>query len=182
MAEVIYYVGCSIDGFIADEQGGVDWLGSVETEGEDYGYASFFDSIDALVMGSRTYEQVVGFGEWPYATKSCWVLSQRPLAPAAPAVRITSGEPNEVLAEIDRAGHSRVWMVGGSQAAGAFLERSLMTQLVISVIPVVLGRGIPLFQGVGSIREFALERTDRFQSGVVQCRYSAKMPRKQAAS
>jgi dihydrofolate reductase len=174
MPDVIYYVACSVDGFIADEKGSVDWLGSVEADGEDYGYADFFESIDALVMGSRTYEQVVGFGDWPYGTKLCWVLSKRPLAPAAPAVRISPDEPDDVLSEIERSRLARVWLVGGSQVAGAFLEQGLISHLIISVIPVALGRGIPLFQGATSMREFALKKTERYKTGVVQVHYSAR--------
>ena len=174
--DITYYVACSIDGFIADELGGVEWLGSVEKEGEDYGYSDFIDSNDALVMGSRTYEQVLSFGEWPYGTKPCWVMSKRPLAAVQPSVRITSDEPKAVVSEIDRSGHLRVWLVGGSVTAGEFLEQGLISHFIISFIPVILGGGIPLFGGSPRIRELVLERSERFQTGVVQLFYSANRP------
>ena len=84
MIEIVYYVACSLDGFIATRDAGVDWLSTVEAEGEDYGYREFFDGVDAMLMGSRTYEQVLGFGQWPYGDKRCVVFSQRQPALAGP--------------------------------------------------------------------------------------------------
>jgi dihydrofolate reductase len=69
VTEIIYYVAASLDGYIAMPDGGVDWLSPYNTANEDYGYSAFYGSVDALIEGSRTYEQVLGFGEWPHPGK-----------------------------------------------------------------------------------------------------------------
>ena len=75
--EVVYYVACSVDGLIATPDGGLDWLTPFESSSEDYGYAAFYDSIDSVLVGSRTFEQSLTFGGWPYPGKPAWVFSAR---------------------------------------------------------------------------------------------------------
>jgi len=87
---VLFYVAASLDGYIATSDGGVDWLSQFEAEGEDYGYAAFFESIDGLLMGRATYDQVLGFGEWVYGEKPCWVCTGRSLHPPKPNIFATT--------------------------------------------------------------------------------------------
>src|ERR1044071_7730004 len=72
MVEIVYYAAASLDGFIATSDGGIDWLPPIEAEGEDYGYRDFYASVDALLMGSATYEHILRHAAWPYAGKPCW--------------------------------------------------------------------------------------------------------------
>jgi dihydrofolate reductase len=145
MLEIIYYVAASLDGYIATPDGGVAWLAPFEAAGEDYGYAAFYASVDALLLGSRTYEQVCTFDPWPYPGKPCRVFSRRPLAPARPEVTVTARSPRQVAAELEACGIRRAWLVGGGQLAAAFRAEALITEYIVAVIPVVLGAGIPLF-------------------------------------
>ena len=89
MPAVLYYVAASLDGYIATHDGGVEWLSPFEGTGEDYGFAQFYASVDALLLGSRTYEQSLTFRVWPYPGKLCWVFSQRPLPVSRPEVILT---------------------------------------------------------------------------------------------
>ncbi len=171
MITVTYYVACSLDGFIATPDGGLDWLEDVSVEGEDFGYADFFASIDAMVMGSTTYEQVLGFGDWPYDDKRCWVMSDRPLQPTRLEISISPEGPAEVLAEIEAEGFSHAWLVGGGQLAGSFRAQNLIDEFVITVIPVVLGDGIPLFVDPGKRQSLQLVGTHRSGNGVVTLHY-----------
>ena len=171
MVEVVYYVACSVDGFIATTDGGVEWLSAVEREGEDFGYAEFFASIDSIIMGSRTYEQVFEFGDWPYGDTPCWVLSQRRLSLQPHGVTITDADPPEVLSEVEDRGLRRLWLVGGSRLAASFLADGRIDECIISVIPVLLGNGIPLFAGEHGQERLRLVGFRQYPAGVVSMHY-----------
>ena len=173
MTEVVYYVAASLDGYIAGADGGVDWLSAVERPGEDYGYATFFAAVDALIMGSATYEQVLGFGAWPYGDKPCWVLTQRPLEAASPGVIITPQSPAEIVAEMEERQVKRAWLVGGSAVAASFRAQGLVSEYVVSVIPTILGEGIPLFAIGGPQEALTLIECRSFESGLVQLTYES---------
>lgn len=171
MTEIIYYVAASLDGNIATPDGGVDWLSRYNTEGEDYGYSAFFKSVDALIEGSRTYEQALGFSEWPHPGKPCWVCTRRPLESRHPEVRFTSDAPEELVAELRRRGLRRVWLVGGARLAASFRKKGLIDQYIVSVIPTVLGSGIPLFGSPGPQENLKLVDCKPYSSGLVQLSY-----------
>ena len=171
--DIVYYVAASLDGFIATPDGGVDWLAPFEGGDEDYGYAAFYAAVDALLLGRRTYEQALGFGAWPYDDKPCWVFSRRTL-PGAPArVTATAASPREVVDGLARRGVGRAWLVGGGELAGSFRDQGLITDYMVSVVPVVLGAGVPLFGAVAGARAVRGERlrlveSAAFESGIVQ--------------
>lgn len=171
MPEVVLYIASSLDGYIATADGGVEWLSAVELEGEDYGYQAFFDSIDALVMGSRTYEQILGFGEWPYGNKPCWVLSRRALDPVVPSVQITAETVDGLLATLGSQGLKRIWLVGGSALIEAFERAGRINEYIISVVPQLLGDGLPLFVPGGRSRALELLNCRGYKSGLVQLHY-----------
>jgi len=170
--EIIYYVAASVDGFIATPDGGVEWLAEFEQSAEDYGYGEFLGSVDSLLMGSRTYEQVLGFGRWPYAGKPTWVFTHRELH-AAEGVTLTAEAPRAVARALDEAGHVRAWLVGGAALAAAFRADGLITGYIVSVMPVLLGKGIPLLGATGEREHLRLLGSTRYESGVVQARYAA---------
>jgi dihydrofolate reductase len=171
MITVSYYVACSLDGFIATVDGGVDWLSDFHVEGEDFGYGQFYRSIDSMIMGSTTYEQVLGFGEWPYRDKPCWVMSRRPLQVAPSEIIITDFGPSEVLAEIEARGFNRTWLVGGARAAGAFRAHGLIDEYLITVLPVLLGDGVPLFIDDGPRLNLQLVKSGNAGKGAVTLHY-----------
>ena len=173
MSEIIYYVATSLDGYIATPDGGIGWLAPFEATGEDYGYAAFYASVEALLLGSRTYEQFLTFGSWPYPGKPYWVFSQRSLAPAQPEVSVTAGSPREVAAELEARGIRRAWLVGGGQLAAAFRAEALITEYIVSIIPVILGAGIPLSGSAGSEEKLELVEHKNYANGVVHVRYAS---------
>jgi uncharacterized protein YhfF/dihydrofolate reductase len=185
MPEVVYYVAASLDGYIATPDGGIAWLAPFEAAGEDYGYPAFYASLDALLLGSRTYEQTLTFDPWPYSGKPCWVFSRRALAPARPEVTVTARSPRVVVAELEARGIRRAWLVGGGQLAAAFRAEALITEYIVAIIPVILGAGIPLF-GAPAADLRGLQKTSKvstsgetlrlaehkvYPDGVVQLRY-----------
>src|SRR3569623_811172 len=98
MSEVVYYVATGLDGYIASCGGGIDWLKRYECAGEDYGYAAFYGSVDAVLCGRRTYEQCLSFGDWPFPGRAGWVFSRQGLVSEPPEVTVTAEDPSIVLA------------------------------------------------------------------------------------
>jgi dihydrofolate reductase len=171
MPETVYYVAASVDGFIATPDGGLDWLGPFESSGEDYGYWDFYASIDAVVMGSRTYEQALGFPEWPYPDKPVRVASRRVLPAAGTNVVVTDCEPATLLGELAEKRAKRVWLVGGGALAGSFAAAGLIDEYIISTIPVLLGTGVPLLGGCAASNTLRLVDSTTYPDGVMQVVY-----------
>ncbi|MCU9949935.1 dihydrofolate reductase family protein [Pseudomonas solani] len=170
-ASLIYYVAATLDGYIARPDGSVDWLQPLEQSGDDHGYGAFYDSIDGLLMGRGTYETVLAMGgAWPYPGKPCTVLTRAELEPAAPQVRIAHNTPAEALAELAEAGCKRVWLVGGGSLAGTCYAAGLIDELIVSVVPHLLGAGIQMF-ATGLERRLQLHEQRSFATGVVQLHY-----------
>lgn len=165
------FIAVSLDGFIARKDGGLDWLQVVERPGEDYGYRDFAGSIDAMVMGRKTYDVALGFPDWPYAGKRCIVLTHRESL-AQHGEEFWHGPPAEIAARLAQQAVRRVYVDGG-EVIRQFLAARLIDDLTISIIPVVLGAGIPLFAADGIEQPLTLLETRSFASGLVQLRYRA---------
>jgi dihydrofolate reductase len=170
LPHVAVFIAMSLDGYIARPDGGLDWLSRFE--GEEHGYQDFFASIDALVVGRNTYDIVLGFAEWPYAGKRCVILTHR-AAPARHGEEFHDGPARPLIERLGREGVKRVYVDGGV-VIREFLRQRLIDEMTISVIPIVLGAGIPLFAGTEAERLLKLESTRSWPSGLVQLRYTVQ--------
>jgi dihydrofolate reductase len=163
-----------LDGFIARKNGELDWLPlPSEGAGEDYGYASFKGRIDGLVMGRKTFEKVLSFGEWPYGKTAVIVLTRRALRipPAlSGSVEVMSGPPSQVATRLAKRGLHRLYLDGGQTIQG-FLEAGLVNELIITRIPILLGSGIPLFGPLSGDVALRHVKTRQYASGLVQSTY-----------
>lgn len=168
------FIAASLDGYIALSDGSVAWLDAVRLDGEDYGFDAFFASVDTLLMGRLTWESVLGFDGWPYAGKRVAVLTHRP-AQGRHGETFLAGSPVEVLARLHAEGARRVYVDGG-QVISSFLREGLIDELTISIVPLVLGRGIRLFQGELPRRALRLSAHRSWPSGLVQLRYVPLAP------
>lgn len=168
---IVYYVAASVDGLIGPPDGSLDWLARFEGGAEDYGYRKFFESVDAVLLGRKTYEQSLGFGKWPYEGKRCWIFSRQKIKAAPAGVTVTTDRPRDVVREMQSQRLHRAWLVGGGELAGAFRAEGLIAEYIISVIPVMLGKGIQLFGGNGAHEALTLVESQRYASGIVQLRY-----------
>jgi len=164
------YIAASLDGFIARPDGGLDWLSAVERPGEDYGYKAFFDSVDVLVMGRKTYDVALGFNPWPYGKKRCIVVTHAPPA-AKLGETFHSGPLSSLMDQLSREGVRRIYVDGGALIR-SFLAEGLVDDVTLSVIPVLLGAGLPLFGGAE--RRLTLVSSRPFPSGLVQLRYNVE--------
>lgn len=150
------FLAVSLDGFIAREDGSIDWLERAQGEvapGDDLGYAAFFAGVDALVMGRRTFDTVRGFPSWPYGDRRVVVCSRGPVAipPAlGPQVTASSASPADLLVALRAEGVGHVYVDGG-ETIRRFLAADLVDELTITTIPVLLGRGRPLFGPGGAL-------------------------------
>jgi len=164
------FVGTSLDGFMARTDGTLDFL--PPGGGEPHGYEEFIASVDALVIGRKTYETVLGFPTWPYGQKPIFVLSTRPLAPApeAAVVEHLSGPLAAIPSQLAARGIRHVYVDGGITIQG-FLRAGLIQRLVITRVPVLIGTGIPLFGP--TTRDIRLKHiaTRQYVSGLVQSEY-----------
>jgi len=175
---VTYYVAASLDGFIATTDGGLDWLRIYENEQEDYGYRELLSRIDCLVMGHRTYRHCLSMSpaSWPYGGYSCrvltsWLPNENFNLPDS--VTFTDQSPDDLLATLSSQGHHHCWLVGGGETAGAFLRAGLIDEIVLTLVPVALGRGIPLFGNMPALPTtgFNLKNTKSYPAGLVQMHY-----------
>jgi dihydrofolate reductase len=164
------FIGTSLDGFIARTNGDLDWL--PPGGGEEHGYEAFMATVDALVIGRKTYETVLTFDTWPYGEKPVYVLSTRTLAPALPGavVERLSGPPAEIVAQLAARGVGHVYVDGGITIQG-FLQAGLIQRLIITRIPVLLGAGIPLFGALQQDIRLTHVGTRQYASGLVQSEY-----------
>jgi dihydrofolate reductase len=170
MAVIVYYVSSSLDGFIATLEGGMDWLAAFEGRAQDHGYAPFYESVDAVLVGGRSYDACLEHGEWPFAGKPCWVLTRRKRKARA-EVTFSASEPAELVAELERRGIGRAWLMGGGELAGAFRDAGLIGEYIVSHIPVILGDGIPIFGFSSEREELTLVSSRAYPDGVVQSHY-----------
>jgi dihydrofolate reductase len=164
------FVGTSLDGFIARTDGALDFL--PPGGGEPHGYNEFMASVDALVIGRKTYETVLAFDTWPYGRKPVFVLSSRPLAaaPEAAVVEHLSGPLAAIPSQLAARGIEHVYVDGGITVQG-FLRAGLIQRLIITRVPVLIGSGIPLFGP--TTRDISLKHiaTRQYASGLVQSEY-----------
>jgi dihydrofolate reductase len=164
------FVGTSLDGFIARANGDLDFLPL--GGGEPHGYDEFIATVDALVIGRKTFETVLTFDTWPYGDKPVFVLSTRPLAPAplGAVVERMSGDPAEVVSQLDARGIRHVYVDGGITIQ-RFLQAGLIQRLIITRVPVLIGDGIPLFGALARDIRLKHVSTRHYPSGLVQSEY-----------
>lgn len=165
------FIATSIDGYIADKEGGIDWLNSIPNpDHEDMGYGDFMHTVDAIVMGRVTYETVLGFDmEWPF-DKPVFVLSNSlKVLPEKlnGKVQLMQGRLTTILSEINSKGYNKLYIDGGKTVQG-FLQEDLIDEMIITLIPCLLGGGTPLFAETTDKLDFACSSSKLFLDAVVQ--------------
>lgn len=165
------FVGTSLDGFIARRNGQYDFL---DIEGiEPHGYDEFIATVDALVIGRKTFETVLAFSEWPYGNRQVVVLSSHPLdfsRARGTRVEQMSGAPEEIVSRLSARGFQHVYVDGGVTVQG-FLRAGLIDRLTVTRVPVLIGDGIPLFGSLGRDVRLRHIATQTYPSGMVKSEY-----------
>jgi len=170
MMKVSIYIAASVDGFIAEKDGGIEWLHAAQYQisGEDFGYADFMRDVDCLVMGRNTFEKVLEFGSWPFAGKRVVVLS-RTLAqlPATVAAELTAEAPEDLVRRLRGEGVKKIYLDGG-KTIQSFLRARLVTDMTMTSIPLLLSGGLPLFADLQAKIGLRLLRSQGYPNGFVQ--------------
>ena len=168
---VSVFVGTSVDGFIARRNDDLDFL--PPGGGEPHGYDEFMASVDALVIGRKTFEKVMTFAAWPYGDKRVVVLSSRPVDLSAVVggdVEQMAGSPAEIVAQLAASGAHHLYIDGGVTIQ-RFLRAGLIQRLIITRVPVLIGEGIPLFGSLPHDVRLRHVATRHYPSGLVQSEY-----------
>jgi dihydrofolate reductase len=168
---VSIFIGTSLDGFIARPNGDLDWL--PEGGGEPHGYDEFIASVDALVIGRKTFEKVLTFETWPYGDKRVVVLSSGPIdlsAAVGGVVEQMAGPPDEIVSQLAASGAHHLYIDGGITIQG-FLSAGLIQRLIITRVPVLIGDGVPLFGTLPHDIRLRHVATRHYPSGLVQSEY-----------
>jgi dihydrofolate reductase len=168
---VSVFIGTSLDGFIARPNGALDFL--PPGGGEPHGYDEFMASVDALVIGRKTFETVLAFDTWPYGDKRVVVLSSRSLdlsVVRGGVVEQMSGPPAEIVSQLAATGAQHLYVDGGITIQG-FLRAGLIQRLIITRVPVLIGDGIPLFGALPHDIRLRHVATRHYPSGLVQSEY-----------
>ncbi len=164
----------SLDGFIARSNGDVSWLDAYQQDpNEDYGFGAFFASVDVLVMGRKTFEKVLSFGEWPYGDKRVVVLSGAGVEipeRLRSMVECWSGAADEIAGRLKSEGIEHVYLDGGSTVRD-FLAAGLVDSMILTRVPILLGNGISLFDGLSAEVSLSHIATRSYASGLVQSEY-----------
>lgn len=170
------FVATSIDGYIARKDGSLDWLDRANEQlpkDLDSGFHAFLSSIDVLVMGRKTFEYVMNSGQWPYGDKKIVVLSSGPVSipdTHRKTVRSSKLAPKDLIKELQESGAHHIYVDGG-KTIHSFLKENLIDEMIITIMPVALGEGIPLFGNIGSDLSLKLNASKTFPCGLVQLTY-----------
>lgn len=166
--KISVYIATSLDGYIAGPNGELDWLNIVHSPDEDYGFQIFFSSIDAIVLGRKTYETVCSFSDWPYKEKRVFVLSNS-LETVNNECELFRGEISDLVSKLHREGLEHVWVDGGVTISH-FLQHKLVDQITLTIFPILLGSGIRLFHQLPQM-QCHLISSEAYPSGLVQQNY-----------
>ncbi len=176
------YIAASLDGFIAKPDGDIEWLDHpdyvLKDKKEDFGFYTFMDSVDALVMGRHTFEKVLSFGEWPYEKPVVVLSSGQLTVPDHLEGKVIpmSGSPKEIVVECADRGFKHLYIDGGKTIQD-FLNAHLIDVMTITRIPVLLGQGIPLFGETEADIHMELISCTQYENGFVMVVYEPIYPR-----
>jgi dihydrofolate reductase len=174
-SRVIVYIAVSLDGFIAKQDGDIDWLSIVNSPLEDYGYGAFIKNIDTVIMGRKSYDKICSLGvEFPHKDKRCYVLSRTQHTSNNNNMLFYQGNVTSLLEEIKSNTKKNIYVEGGAQVIDELRRNDLIDEYIISIIPILLGRGISLFKESEVEETLKLINTQSYSSGLVQVHYQTQ--------
>ncbi|MCG1024040.1 dihydrofolate reductase family protein [Sutcliffiella horikoshii] len=172
--KVVVYIATSLDGYIATKEESVHWLDETETEG-DNGFAAFYETIDTVIMGKKTYDWIMNqeLEEFPYKGKSCYVYTNSTNAVDNEDVTFVQGEVSELIHQLQQQPGKDIWIVGGGELLHHYIKENLVDGYIITIAPIILGSGISLFKELESNINLKLEQVKRYAQ-FAELRFSKK--------
>lgn len=173
MRKLVAYIAISLDGKIADAEGGVGWLDTINhSKDEDYGYYEFQKSIDTTVMGNTTYQQVLGFDvPFPYKEQKNYVFTRNKDLTEDEYVTFISSDHAQRISELKQQTGKNIWLIGGGEVNTLCLEAGLLDEMIVHVMPFIVGKGIPIFSDAELMQHLELTSSKVYSSGVMELRY-----------
>jgi len=175
--QIVLYIASSLDGYIARPDGSIDWLTSIPPSKDgDYGYSELLAEIDSLIMGRKTYDDLIRFDMgWPYTDYRTYVVTTNALTTInSPNTQLIHGDINKAVEKIRSDSGKNIWLVGGSELVTYFLNHRLIDKITLSTIPVLLGSGVPLFTKIQGEFYLQLMESKSYETGVINATYSIK--------
>lgn len=171
MRKLILYIAASLDGYIAKPNDDLSFLSIVEQEGEDYGYADFIKTIDTVIVGRKTYDKVIAMGyEFPHANKDTYIITRTP-RPNIGSVKYYTGNLKDLVSNLKLKKGKNIFCDGGAEIVNELLNHQLFDELIISVIPVLVGSGTKLFKDGRPEQKLQLISSKQFEKGLIQLHY-----------
>ncbi|MGL5883967.1 dihydrofolate reductase family protein [Synechococcus elongatus] len=164
---LILFIATSLDGYIARRNEGIDWL----FDDADYGYSEFYSQIDTVLMGRKTYELSMSLSDDPYPGCQIYVFSRSLTETADPAITVVQGNPALWVSQLKQQPGRNFWLVGGGQLVQQCLAADCLDELILSIHPILLGNGIPLFPSPFPEQRWQLVKTQSYPTGLLQCTY-----------
>jgi len=172
--KVILYIATSLDGYIATKNENLDFLSLVEQEGEDYGYADFIKTVDTVIVGRKSYDKVLSMGfDFPHADKKSYIITRTPKPPIGNIQFYTENLEALILKLKEKDGQN-IFVDGGAEIVNLMMNDNLIDVFCVSIIPVLLGDGISLFQDNRPELQLKFVRSETFKSGLVQIWYQKR--------
>jgi dihydrofolate reductase len=169
--KLVLYIAMSLDGYIAKTNDDLSFLSLVEQEGEDYGYFEFLKTIDTVIVGRKTFNKVISMGfEYPHTDKDVYIISRSPKPNIGNFIYYSQSLKDLVL-ELKKAHGKNIYCDGGSEIVNELLKDNLIDEFIISVVPVILGDGVPLFKKGHTELNLQLINSKQFSKGLVQLHY-----------
>lgn len=168
--KLILFIAMSLDGYIAKPNDDLSFLSVVEKAGEDYGYGAFTASVDTIIMGRKTYEWVTAQVDFPHADKQSYILTRK-TRPSSGNIHFYTGNLSDLVATIREKPGLNIFCDGGADVVNALLREDLLDEMIISIIPILVGNGIRLYQDNRPEQSWQLVNTKTFDTGLVQVQY-----------
>lgn len=176
MRKIILYIASSLNGKIAERDGSVSWLDRVPPpEDTDYGYASFYESIDTTLQGASTYDQIISWGiDFPYKDKKNYVLTRQKDREDTEFVSFISQDHTAFIEQLKQEQGKDIWLIGGGQVNTLLLNAGLIDEIIIFMMPIILNGGIDVFDGLPKETQLDLISSKSYSSGAVELIYNVK--------
>lgn len=171
---LVLFIASSLDGYIATKDESLEWLYNVEGEG-DNGFSEFYETVDTVLLGKRTYDWVMkqDIEEFPYKNKECYVFTRSSIEDTED-VKFVNNNVTEFVDKLKSQDGKNIWIVGGGELLHSFIQEKLVDELIITVAPSLLGKGVPLFREGDYQLDLSLKRMRSFNQ-FVELHYEVKI-------